>query len=236
MTKLLNIEQGSDDWNQFRGNLVTGTSLKDVLSSNDTRQTKSNKMLASLCGVYRPVDIKSAAIDFGNDNEELALEYFNNQNNLFAQPLGMMVSEDIKLFGVSPDAVIYECEFSCDKVIGGVEIKNPSPHVHFKYINDGGIPDEYFCQVLSMFLVNEDVEFWYFMSFCPELVGTDYEHLAKHQVLILKEDLDNLIKSYYAKKRKNKYESYEEVKEKLIEFTNDVNDKFESIKQNVKGE
>ena len=236
MTKLLNIEQGSDDWLEFRGKLVTGTGLKDALSSDKTRYTKKNKMLVSLMGVSEHENITSKDIERGNEYENEALEYFNNKTGLFAQPLGMMVSEDIKLFGVSPDGVIYDCEFEQNKVVSGIELKVPRPSTHMEYIDEGGIPDKYFCQIVSMFLVNDDVESWYFMSYCPELVGTEYDHLADFTLKILRSDLDNLIKTYYSKKRTDKYQSLSEVKEKLIEFTNNVNDKFESIKQNVKGE
>ena len=63
------------------------------------------------------------------------------------------------------------CHCSPDGLIGddaGFEVKNPMSKTHVKYLLDGKLPTEYFCQVQFSLYVTER-ETWWFMSHYPGL-------------------------------------------------------------------
>ena len=117
---------------------------------------------------------------------------------------GMLASEDIEGFALSPDAIYEEG----GKVIGGLEIKCPDSKKHIEYLINNQLPKEYADQVKAPFLMSEDVQWWYFASFDDR----NYEL----PVFLLKITRDN-------------FKEIDADQEKLKTFINRVNEKHAEL-------
>lgn len=157
--KELTLEQGTLEWHNARAGVVTGTTLSKAIS------TRKNDLLATLVSerMTEPevVEINSDAVRRGNELEPIALQKYMKLTGIKFETTGMMMSEIVKGFGVSPDAVYKEGE----KIVGGLEIKCPASKTHIQYCLDGVVPKSYWHQVLSPFVASDDVQWWDFMSF-----------------------------------------------------------------------
>lgn len=157
--KELTFEQGTLDWHNARAGIVTGTTLSKAIS------TRKNDLLATLVSerMTEPdiVEINSDAVKRGNELEPIALQEYIKLTGVKFETTGMMMSEIISGFGVSPDAVYRESGV----IVGGLEIKCPASKTHIQYCLDGVVPKAYWHQVLAPFVASDDVQWWDFMSF-----------------------------------------------------------------------
>jgi hypothetical protein len=76
------------------------------------------------------------------------------------EQVGICYPDEKKLYGCSPDGLIGD--------VGLVEIKCPTAAVHVSYLLDGGLPADYFQQVMGQLLITGR-EWCDFFSFYPGL-------------------------------------------------------------------
>lgn len=157
----LDVEQGSLEWHRLRQGKVTGTTLKSALGTPKVQQTLMYKMLAELMTEPKIDDINSPAIVRGRELEPVARKAIIAKTGLEFVETGMLVCDEIRGFGLSPDAI-----FEKDgKIVGGLEIKCPDSKKHIEYYCEGDLPKEYTDQVKGPFLLSDDIEWWLFASF-----------------------------------------------------------------------
>ena len=175
------MAQGSTEWLKVREKKVTGTSLTkvrgrewlayaDVIASERTT------------GKRKAATFKSFSMDNGHVLEPFARTAYEEFRKYKVTEVGFLQSEQFPNFGMSPDGVI----FIDGVVVGVVEIKCIEPQTHIKYIRQNKIPTEYDDQILSAFVVGDEVQFVDFVSFCPVVRSypffikrakrADYEH------------------------------------------------------------
>ena len=159
--KIINLEQGSLEWLRFKAGKVSGTSLKDAVGSPKVQDTFINRLLAERMTETVNDELNTEAVLRGKELEPVALRAVIKHVGTQFETVGMIAPDDIENYAVSPDA-IYKHD---DVVIGGLEIKCPNSKKHIEYIRKGVVPKEYLHQVISPFLCDESVKWWYFASF-----------------------------------------------------------------------
>lgn len=170
--RVIDVEQGVYDWHVERQGKVTGTTLSSALGTPKVQETLLYKLIAERMTEPQITDINSAAVTRGKEIEPLARKAASAHLGIDFEETGMLVSDDIPGFGLSPDGIV----ISGNKVVGGIEIKCPDSKKHIEYLIKGELPKEYADQVKAPFILSDDIEFWYFVSFddrnyeCPIFV------------------------------------------------------------------
>lgn len=159
--RIINVEQGSNEWHKERAGRITGTSLKYAIGSAKVQETLMNELIAEKMTEIQPVDLNSEAVQRGRDLEPVALKAVRERTDIDFVTTGMIAPDNIDEYAISPDAIHYDDGV----VIGGLEIKCPNSKKHVEYIRGGVVPKEYKWQVLAPFLVDESVQWWDFASF-----------------------------------------------------------------------
>lgn len=155
----VNFEQGSLEWHRMRAGMVTGTSLKQALSKN--WRTLMYELIAERMTEPEIDEFYSKSVERGKSMEPIALKKCIESKGIPYEPTGMLLSDEIEMFGISPDAIVRDGDTIC----GGLEIKCPSSKKHVEYLLKNKVPTEYFYQVLSPFVVSDDIQWWDFASY-----------------------------------------------------------------------
>lgn len=206
------IEQGSIEWHHERAGRVTGTSMQSALgarfdakksewvltetaASKKTQETLANKLIAERMTEIQISELNTAAVQRGREMEPFAIKAITELNNINYESCGMLICDDLREFGFSPDAVIKDDGV----VIGGAETKCPSSEKHISHFRKGELPQEYFWQVMSPFICGDSVEWWDFVSFddrnyekplfSVRVYRKDYNELIQQAKIKLKEFL-----------------------------------------------
>lgn len=155
----LAFAQGSIEWHRARSGRVTGTSLKQAVSKNN--MTLLYELIAERMTEPEIIEINSPAVLRGKELEPIALRKYSQRSGINFEQTGMLISDEIDWFGLSPDAVVREG----GHIIGGLEIKCPSSKKHVEYLIRRCVPTDYFYQVIAPFIVSPTIEWWDFVSF-----------------------------------------------------------------------
>lgn len=165
MYKLINCEQGSEEWFQARLGKFTASVFGKVITKTGKLSSQSEDLINRLVAekvLGEPDDtFKSDAMQRGNDLEQEALDFVNFTCGFEFEAVGFMDSGNG--YGCSPDAVD-------EKNRVGLELKCPLPHTHLSYIANGGCPDKYKAQIQGSLLVS-GFDKWIFCSYHPLIEG-----------------------------------------------------------------
>ena len=161
--KVINIEQGTDEWLKERIGVVTASRFKDIVTP-----AKGDLSKSSITYMYELIAEKlGAETDFytnehmerGTELEPQARAVYELIHDTKVEEVGMLKT-DCGSIGISPDGLIGEN--------GGIEIKCPKASTHVKYMLDGVLPLTYKPQVMGSLWISGR-EWWDFMSFHPQL-------------------------------------------------------------------
>lgn len=164
--KIYNFEQRSYEWALMRRAKVTGTSIKDIFKSDYLDLI--DKLIAEEETEEVPDDsFVTDAMQRGIDLEPVAIAEYSEVRNLKVTPVGFLQNEhSFPWFGISSDGLVYQD----DQLIGAVEVKCPETKTHVKRLRQAKLPNEYKYQVMSHFIVSDDIEWVDFISFDPRFV------------------------------------------------------------------
>jgi len=197
--KELNLEQGTREWLEARKGKITGTRLKDVLKTDNLPAIY--EMIAELGSDEIEETFVNKAMQRGKDCEPIAISLYQHMTGVVIDSVGFCISDKYKYLGLSPDG------FTKDR-IGAIEIKSPNTSTHVKYIIGDKIPSEYMPQVITYFIVNEDLEWLDFISFddrykpCPMFIKRITYKEIEDEVAVAEEKLKKFIakfEKYYEK-------------------------------------
>ena len=164
MPTILDCEQRSDIWYQaILGNPGASSIDKIITTKGEPSKSRTDYMMtlaAERITGKGEVGFVTQAMLNGIEREAEARLLFEMAHDIEIQQVGLVYKDERKLFHVSPDGLIG------DK--SGFEVKNPMSKTHVKYLLDGKLPTEYFCQVEFSLYVTER-ESWWFMSHYPGL-------------------------------------------------------------------
>ena len=184
-------EQRSEEWYQYRNNMLTASDLHRGLTSRDKTRLQ---LINSKCGVSRSISSNASCLH-GIRYEDVAIAVYEKRNNCKVEDYGCIQHPTIKIFGASPDGIVS----SSNKQLVGrmLEIKCP-----YSRVIDGLPKKEYFAQIQGQLEVCD-------LEYC-DFLECDIKEYNSHQDLMEDhQDTDELewgviIQIYDIKEAKNK--------------------------------
>lgn len=178
----LNIEQGSEDWHNYRKGRIGGSKLKDLIVKRGTeRKIGFYQLIADKLGISD--EGNSSSRERGLELEEEARQHFEDLTGKKTEKGGVWES-DIDGIYVSPDVEISDTEAG--------EIKVLSSANHLKAIIEDKIPNEYYDQALQYFVVNPQLEVLYFIFYDPRITARPMHVIEMHRTENLQKMVSDL--------------------------------------------
>ena len=186
--RILDVKQGTPEWLDARRCVITGTRLAAVMGGKEARKTLMIELIAEL--IAPPEEsYKSQAMEMGNIGEEIIKEDYPDYVSV-----GLILGDE-DWIGISPDAVMKDINkyllsnppipvVTIDKAL---EIKSPEPKSFIRYALDGGIPKQYYWQVVHYFVVIPTLQELDFVIYCPQIGIKRVVHVTRAE---LQEDVD----------------------------------------------
>lgn len=160
--QIVNLEQGSQEWLEFRLGMATASNFDNLITSTGKESTSLEKYALKLASekllINPEPSYKNEAMQRGNELEPLARERYQQFTLSSVDQVGMIVS-DCGNYGYSPDGLVGED--------GLIEIKCPMAPNHIKNLLSKQVPSEYYAQCQGgLFLSNKK---WIdFISYHPD--------------------------------------------------------------------
>lgn len=162
------IEQRSEEWFKLRAGKITGTRFGKLISSrkNNLVYELANE---SLDGVVEPSDFANDDMQYGIDNEDLAIDMFEDETGLSVIRGGVIESNFSSIHMASPDGIIADGLLDSPVFLGDavvLEVKctrNGTKHLS-RYIE--GIDTEYMPQIKNYRACSDSVKVVIFISYC----------------------------------------------------------------------
>lgn len=164
MAKIVQAEQGSDEWLQARVGVATGSKYSDIMARTRSGYAASRKnymaelVVERLTG--RPTErYVNAAMQWGTETEPVARLAYTLSTGNDVEETGLWLHNDIPT-GASPDGLI--------GLDGLIEIKCPNTATHLETLVTKQIPREHVAQVQGQMWITGRM--WCdFVSFDPRL-------------------------------------------------------------------
>lgn len=164
--KIIECEQNTPQWVEARLGIPTASRFDKIITPKTLALSKSADMLIceliaeKVLGQFQDSD-QSDWMNRGSNLEDIAADDYAFRHDVDLERVGFVTTDD-GLIGCSPDRFIVGAN-------AGLEIKNPSAHVHISYLlNPDSLLDKYRCQVLgSLWVTGRD--YWDLLSFHPYL-------------------------------------------------------------------
>jgi putative phage-type endonuclease len=159
MAIILDMPQQSPEWYTARCGNVGASNVDKIITTTGARSKQREDFMFQLAGERitgkKEETFQSQAMLNGIEREAGARQFFELIYGIEVKEVGIVFKDEFKLCHASPDGLIGDN--------AGIEIKNPIMKTHIKYLLNGKLPTEYFCQVQMSLYVTER-EKWYFMS------------------------------------------------------------------------
>jgi len=197
--RILNCEQGSQEWFNARLGVPSASSYKKLITSTGKKASTFKDYCYELAVERltgeRTEIYTSKHMERGTELEPDARAFFGLYTDLDVEEVGFVLEDDGR-FGCSPDGLIEG---------SGLEIKCPMAKTHIKYLDENRCPPEYYAQVQGCMLVTDRQE-WKFMSYHPDLkpfiitVQRDEEFIDKLKQTLIEADkeITYLLEKYHA--------------------------------------
>lgn len=160
--RIVDVEQGSDEWFDYRKGRISGTMLSELYSKRGNRKLGFYELIAERLAL-EPDD--ENRMDRGLRLEDEAIEIFTKQTGKKVYRPGICVHDDYPNIINSPDGLIEED----DKYTEAVEIKCLSPARHLQAVIEQSVPGEYEAQKAQYFVVNPDLQKLHFVFYDPRI-------------------------------------------------------------------
>lgn len=175
--KIINVQQRSPEWLQYKIAKIGGTRIKEVFKSDNL--TLIDLLIAEKGSQQIEETKVTYEMQRGIELEPYVIELFEKIHNVKIKEIGICESDEFNDIICSPDGFTEDLKT-------GIEIKCPSTKNHVKYIRMGKLPAEYKYQVLNYFLVNEKCEKMYFITFDDR-----YKPKPYFEIMIKREDVES---------------------------------------------
>lgn len=183
--KIIDVEQGSQEWLDARRGKISGTILGDIYAKRGGRKIGFYQVLAERLGLD-PDD--ENRMDRGLRLEDEAAELFEKKYGIATVKAGICVSDIDDEIINSPDRLI---ETGKKKYGGAVEIKCLSPARHLQAVVENKVPGEFESQKIQYFVVNDDLKILYFVFYDPRIPSVPF-----HVIEVKREDVKDQIEFF----------------------------------------
>lgn len=158
--KIVDVEQGSQEWLEARAGVVTASEVDELVSPTGEIRTgdkPKNYLARKLAEKWQgPLPATSFwNAEQGHIGEGDAIGWYEFKFNVEVQRVGFITTDD-GLFGVSPDGLLIRPE-------QGLEIKSPGGPAQVRYLLNGKVPPDYVGQVQMALWVTK-YPLWRFIS------------------------------------------------------------------------
>lgn len=205
--KILQLEQGTQEWHDARRCTITGTKLARVMGTVDAQRGLIAELIAEK-GTELSKEFRiTAEMERGNAEEDFAVKKFEEQTGMKIDRVGMCVHDKWDWLANSPDGLIknkkgkyteafeakcpdskklilYKIENMIDPeetgLMGARGLKAGAPFM--------GIPADYKWQVVDYFLVNEDLERLHFAVYDERFI----DPTAKLYIVTVERDSEEM--------------------------------------------
>ncbi len=145
--KIIDCEQGSQQWHACRAGIPSASNFDMIVTSKGEPSKQAQKYMYRLAG-ERITGIpeetyQNAAMQRGVELEAEARMFYEMTNDCKIEQVGFCLADGG--WGCSPDGLV--------NGDGLIEIKCPSMAVHVGYLLDGKVPTDYFQQTQGQLLV-----------------------------------------------------------------------------------
>lgn len=181
--RIINLEQGSDEWLKFRIGKISGTRLSKALGTKTVQDSLINTLIAEELTGESEQFYKSEAMSRGSDMEEYAMYEYCNNLGITAEKVGILQHDTYDWFILSPDRLIKKGK----KYQEAIEGKCPNTDTMVRYYLDGNIPKEYQKQVEGYFMINDDLKRLHFVAYDPRIIVPGKEIFS---VVVERKDVD----------------------------------------------
>jgi putative phage-type endonuclease len=172
-----------EEWLGARKGKITGSRLKDIIVKRGTGRKKGfYELIAERLVIEESTE---NPMERGNRLEKEALARFSETTSKqLNTDLVIWQSDENPDIAISPDAFV-----EGKKVTEAVEVKCLNTATHLEAYLTNEIPDEYRCQAIQYFIVNNDLNTLYMVFFDPRLAHTAIEcfHLTITRDMLLEE-------------------------------------------------
>lgn len=202
--KIIDVEQGTQEWQILRRCKITGTKLEDVMGTPLARAQLISELIAEEATEQTKFVRPTEEMERGTNEEEFAIKLFEEQTGKKFSRGGVWLSDKYDFLAHSPDGSLSKK----GKVIEATEVKNPDSKtaIFSRLVNlipaeetglpKGrlpflGVPPDYKWQCVNYFLVNPDLERLYFLIHDARFIDPK----AKLYVVTLERDMPELIEA-----------------------------------------
>lgn len=156
------LVQGSPEWHSARRGVVTGTRLASVMGTPRVQETLLLEMLGEIISDVDENDTsgKSYAMEYGNVAEQVVKSEFIPYE---ITEVGFIKKNE--WLWLSPDW-LFELN---GEIVWALEIKSPQVKSYVRYVLAGGIPEEYYWQVIQYFIVIDSLQYLDFVIFNAQI-------------------------------------------------------------------
>jgi len=193
--QIIQVEQRTPEWIAARLCKISGTRLCAAIGTAAKQDALINELIAELL-TNEPKEVYvNKAMASGIEAEDYAVTEYEQTTGELTEQIGLCVSDKYDWLINSPDRLIKRG----DKYSKAVEFKCPNADTLVGYIRANEIPKEYLPQVMSYFLVNDDLEELDLVGYSPR-IQTDQFRMwiknVKREELPLEETEKILLKFY----------------------------------------
>ena len=178
--KIKHIEQGSDEWFEFRKGKISGTRLGDIYAKRGGRKQGFYEVIAERLAI--DADEENAAAR-GLRLEEDAVIVFEQVYGKKVDRVGVCVSDAHESIINSPDGLIK----NKGKYTEALEIKCLGSASHIEAVITNQVPDKFTTQKIQYFVVNPDLQTLYFAFYDPRIASVPF-----HVIEVTRDSLDGL--------------------------------------------
>lgn len=182
--KIIDVEQRSDEWIEYRLGKISGTMLGELYSKRGTRKVGFYQVIAERLAI-EPDD--ENRMDRGIRLEDEAVAEFTALTGKKVEQVGVCVSDDNPSIIISPDGLIK----TKGKYTEAVEAKCLSSARHLQAVIENKVPVEFEAQMMQYFIVNDDLETLYFVFYDPRVTS-----VPLHIIPVTRESVASLIELY----------------------------------------
>lgn len=174
--KIVDVEQGTQEWQTLRRCKITGTKLEDVMGTPLGRAQLISELIAEEATEQTKFIRPTEEMERGTNEEEFAIKLFEDQSGKKFKRGGVWLSDEYDFLAHSPDGSLTKK----GHVVEAVEVKNPDSKtaIFSRLVNlipveetglpKGrlpflGVPPDYKWQCVNYFLVNPKLERLHFL-------------------------------------------------------------------------
>lgn len=190
--KILDVEQGTAEWQAARRCSITGTKLKAVMGTAESRRALIAELIAEEATEQSKVFRTTDEMERGNAEEIFAIKAFEKKTGKTVVRPGICISDEFEWLKLSPDGLLEEGGIYKE----GVEVKCPDSKKAILYRIENmidpehtgllsakglplasapflGIPSEYKWQIVQYFLVVDTLEKMNFLVYDARFIDEE---------------------------------------------------------------